>query len=149
MNRKGKYQPVVERSTEDIEWQTHIKRVICRSDQTREKVYVTQTTIASLINFLQQGKFERHTKQSIHNMTRSIVVNKYQNEQSRYFYRRATCRKDKIRASTISLCIKGARDAKDNGRLVPVVIHSTILSEVKTTQKHGQRWTTISFAEYF
>ena len=58
------------------------------------------------------------------------------NRQSRYFYRRATCRKDKIRASTISLCIKGARDAKDNGRLV--VIHSTILSEVNTTQKHGQ-----------
>ena len=115
-----------------------MRRVICRSDQTREKVYVTQNTIATLINFVQQGKFGRHTKQSIHNMTRSIDVNKHQNEQSRYFYRRATCRKDKIRASTISLCIKGARDAKDNGRLVPAVNYSTILSEVKTTQKHGQ-----------
>ena len=56
---------------------------------------MTQNTIAKLVKFVHQGKFGRQTRQSIHNMTRSIDVNKRQKQQTKHiFVEGQLCRKD-------------------------------------------------------
>ena len=47
---------------------------------------MTQNTIAKLVKFVHQGKFERQTRQSIHNMTRSTDVNKRQKQQTKHIF---------------------------------------------------------------